>query len=74
MTLAIKSLGLFELICDYPYIDRKSVSRCRNTPSSGTAKSPHRKCHKQATHAVYHFDILSMSAMLITLLCTSMRI
>ena len=55
MTLAIKSLSLFELICDYPYIDRKSVSRCRNTPSSGTAKSPHRKCHKQATHAVYLF-------------------
>ena len=37
------------------YIDKKSVSRCRNTPSSGTAKNLHRKCHKQATHAVYLF-------------------
>ena len=73
MTLAIKSLSLFELICDYPYIDRKSVSRCRNTPSSSTAKNLHRKCHKQATHPLYRIDIFSMSAMLITLLHSFLR-
>ena len=30
MTLAIKSLSLFELICDYPYIKKGNVKKpCR---------------------------------------------
>ena len=64
------SSALFSLLI---YIDKKSVSRCRNTPSSSTAKNLHRKCHKQATHPLYRIDIFSMSAMLITLLHSFLR-
>ena len=31
------------------------MSRYRNTPSLGTTKNLHRKCHKQTSHAVYLF-------------------